>query len=154
MAGTNKDVLACRAQLVSSDKQSVTDVAVKQFTPPFDRRAAEHEARVLQELEDKWYTMDLHNFYTAKLPAAGASSTEAEEECAFLVMGCALHAHVSNTQYVMSQAACTSFILAGCCWLHASVPMYMVRITLVVTWGGSVAIKLGIHFLVVLMIFS
>ncbi|KAL0040685.1 hypothetical protein WJX79_001607 [Trebouxia sp. C0005] len=76
-----------RAQLVSSDKQSVTDVAVKQFTPPFDRRAAEHEARVLQELEDKWYTMDLHNFYTAKLPAAGASSTEAEEECAFLVMG-------------------------------------------------------------------
>jgi len=60
---------------------------VKQFTPPFDRRAAEHEAQVLQELEDKWYTLDLHNFYTAKLPAAGASSTEAEEECAFLVMG-------------------------------------------------------------------
>ncbi|DBA74051.1 TPA: hypothetical protein ACH3X1_010866 [Trebouxia sp. C0004] len=55
---------------------------------PLDRRAAEHEARVLQELEDKWYTLGLHYFYTAKLPAAaGASSREAEEECAFLVMG-------------------------------------------------------------------
>ncbi|KAL0032591.1 hypothetical protein WJX77_009580 [Trebouxia sp. C0004] len=56
-----------RAQLVSPDRQSVTDIA---------------------ELEDKWYTLGLHYFYTAKLPAAaGASSREAEEECAFLVMG-------------------------------------------------------------------